>query len=155
MRSDDEKKVHPVLKVLGPLILVVGIIMFFGGAVALMTGDGIGFGFLPFFSIPVMFVGGVMTQFAYMGKMTKYMHKRMGPIQKDYVNYMLDGTKDHIKEIVHGKETSKPCAFCGDMNDVDAKFCDNCGKPLTKACRHCLEENEQDAKFCKSCGKAL
>ncbi len=155
MEKDDEKKHHPVLKVLGPIILMIGLIMFFGGALALMTGGGMGFGFIPFFSIPVMFVGGVMTQFAYMGKMTKYMHKRMGPIQKDYVNYMLDGTKDQIKDIVHGSPSSKKCVHCGDSNPLDAKFCDHCGKPLTKACRNCLEENEQDAKYCKSCGKSL
>lgn len=46
---------------------------------------------------------------------------------------------------------------CGNVNDSDAKFCDECGKPRStkKICPKCGEENDDDAKFCSECGEKL
>lgn len=55
-------------------------------------------------------------------------------------------------------QTKVKCQKCGDLNDVNAKFCDECGSPLTAVgdkinCPHCNAEISADAKFCKECGK--
>lgn len=49
------------------------------------------------------------------------------------------------------------CLKCNTVNEVDAKFCDQCGFSLqkTKACPACRELNDPNAKFCDNCGGAF
>lgn len=59
------------------------------------------------------------------------------------------------------------CKKCGASNNVDAKFCQNCGilledrdtvhenKPKNIFCPKCGAENNTDAKFCQNCGILL
>jgi predicted amidophosphoribosyltransferase len=44
------------------------------------------------------------------------------------------------------------CPYCNTVNDADAAFCANCGKPLRMgACPHCGSEIDLDADFCEVC----
>jgi predicted ATPase/class 3 adenylate cyclase len=47
------------------------------------------------------------------------------------------------------------CLNCSFINEDDAKFCQQCGKPLERVCPYCKTHNSLDAKFCKNCGKRL
>jgi class 3 adenylate cyclase/tetratricopeptide (TPR) repeat protein len=47
------------------------------------------------------------------------------------------------------------CLNCSFINQDDAKFCQQCGKPLERVCPYCKTHNSLDAKFCKNCGKYL
>lgn len=53
---------------------------------------------------------------------------------------------------------------CGCVNEQEARFCINCGKPLpkpdeqgdtTRVCPSCGIDVEQEARFCCGCGKSL
>ncbi|HSD85598.1 MAG TPA: ABC transporter substrate-binding protein, partial [Anaerolineae bacterium] len=47
------------------------------------------------------------------------------------------------------------CPNCSHDNQVDARFCQNCGQPLERACSNCGTSNATDARFCKQCGATL
>jgi len=50
----------------------------------------------------------------------------------------------------------KPCPYCGTINDADAMFCAQCGRPISKAaCPHCGSEIDPDADYCESCRRYI
>src|SRR5512135_3649660 len=44
------------------------------------------------------------------------------------------------------------CSNCGFLNDLDAEFCENCGRALPRVCVQCGTPLKPAAKFCKKCG---
>lgn len=61
-------------------------------------------------------------------------------------------TKDSISNVVQEikKAPTSKCPFCGDNNDTNATFCDNCGKQLNKTCPSCNFKNKVNAKYCSN-----
>lgn len=58
----------------------------------------------------------------------------------------------------NGGARQSECGECGDMNDSDAKFCNNCGEklgPTRVECRSCHTEVDSKAKFCPECGQNM
>lgn len=181
MDQNHEKKKR-VLRTLGPIVLGAGILCvviaiadFLGAGSRGMGGFGPMsmnmhgpkyFG-LFFLGAPLIFVGAIMCNFGYMRDVAKYASKEMAPVAKDTFNYMAAGTKEGVKNIasaihegVHGEQQSKGTYICPDCrasNDVDARFCKNCGKgiPQKRYCTRCGTENDRDARFCDSCGNSL
>src|SRR5262244_2269547 len=47
------------------------------------------------------------------------------------------------------------CPNCGHENNVEAKFCEQCGAPQTRVCAHCGSQVSSTAKFCSQCGRSL
>ena len=47
------------------------------------------------------------------------------------------------------------CSCCKSENDVEAKFCDQCGERLDCKCPGCGEINRSNARFCRKCGGRL
>lgn len=47
------------------------------------------------------------------------------------------------------------CPSCGTANDVNAKFCKNCGVALSRVCPQCGEKLDADSAFCDNCGRKL
>ncbi len=46
----------------------------------------------------------------------------------------------------------KPCPYCGAINDPEAMFCAQCGRPISKvSCPHCGAEMDPDADYCETC----
>ena len=170
------------LRVLGPIMLiaggtlsVIGFILFFLpfftdgdpnfiGMLFLILG-----GPLVVFSLPVTFMG-------YMGKIARYQASEIAPVGKDTFNYLVDGTQDSLKTASQaigtglgagigaglnspssGSQNKIRCHKCNELQDEDAKFCDNCGSAILKtiSCPQCNELNDPDAKFCDNCGVKL
>ncbi|MBB3206396.1 RNA polymerase subunit RPABC4/transcription elongation factor Spt4 [Rhodopirellula rubra] len=171
----EEEKINPghtqvrgVLRVVGPLILLVGILFTIVGLGSFFSSFG---GFEPpryfwcgFVGLPLMFVGAVMTQVAYVGAIARYHAGEIAPVGKDTFNYMAEGTQGGVKtmasalaaglsEGISGDKIG--CPQCGNANDRQAKFCDECGSSLSKSCSSCGEVNDGDAKFCDGCGTAF
>ena len=44
------------------------------------------------------------------------------------------------------------CPNCGNENENDSKFCDNCGTKLFCVCTSCGKELTVKSKFCPDCG---
>ncbi len=177
-----ERKIDPghagvrdTLRVVGPLIIliglgfvVVGLISFFS---AFGGGDPPSKFWCAFVGMPLLFVGGVMTSYGYMGKVMRYGAQETAPVIKDTFNYMAEGTSDGIKTVASalgqglregglvgggGSQTMVRCHKCNALVPDGAKFCSQCGQTLgkTKPCPSCQELNDPDAKFCDNCGHA-
>ena len=175
-----EKQIDPghgsirdVLRIVGPLVAVVGLIFIVIGLVSFFSAFG-GSGppkyfWCGFVGMPLLFVGGVMTSMGFMGKVARYQAQEMAPVAKDTFNYMAEGTKDGVRTMAGaigqglsrggfnlggGAQTKVRCHKCNALVDADAKFCDQCGQALgkSKACPSCNELNDPDAKFCDNCG---
>lgn len=172
----DEDRINPghqtarnVLRIVGPLTFAVGGIFMLVGLVSFFSAFAPGGGFPRLFwccfvGMPLMFVGMVMSNFGFMGTITRYQAGEIAPVGKDAFNYMADGTKDGVRTIATAiasglqQASSKgtlTCSACGHSNDDLARFCDQCGAVLSKDCPSCGERNDGDAKFCDGCGNRL
>ncbi len=176
MRHEAEKinpghtQLRKVLCVVGPLILAMGILLVIVGAIDIFTDpfSGFPFAFLIFAGMPMIFVGGVMTQFAFMGAVFRYVASETAPVGKDTFNYMAKGTQPGVRDITSairegltepqvGTINTIACSQCHHPNDADARFCDQCGNEMitNKRCTKCNNENDLDARFCDNCGNEL
>ena len=180
--SDDNRidpghrSLRDLFRVLGPVILGIAILLMIVAGVDFFRAFG---GSEPprlfwcfFLAVPMLFVGGVMVQFGYAGKVARYMAQEMAPVGKDTFNYVADGTQEGVKTVaaavgqglaqggaaLGGKPATKVrCHKCNALTEEGAKFCPQCGSPLgkTKPCTNCRELNDPDAKFCDHCGAAI
>jgi len=111
---------------------------------------------LIFIGFILIFIGLSCLGYAYMGKVARYTASEMAPVAKDTTNYMIDGTKEEIVDLVSKIKgnNQKSCPYCGDDNDFDAIFCDNCGRSLSVTCA-CGTVNQANSRYCKKCGKKI
>jgi hypothetical protein len=138
----------------GLLCMLIAFIDFFG---SIGSFDPPSLFWLFFIGMPLTFVGSVLLSYSYMGQVARYTSSQVAPVVKDTTNYLIDGTKDEIVDLVQGirgQQGKCKCPFCGDENDADAIYCDYCGKKLKKTCT-CGEVNAADSRFCKRCGRQL
>lgn len=106
----------------------------------------------------MIFGSFVCLGFAYMGKIARYETSELAPVAKDTTNYLIEGTKDQIvnlvKQVKGNPNTIVKCPYCGDDNDIDAVYCDHCGVKLRETCI-CGSENQPGSRYCKKCGREL
>lgn len=176
----NEKQINPghqsirnTMRVLGPIILGLGLLLIVIGAVSFFASFGSmeppKYFWCPFLGIPLLFVGAVMTSYGFLGKVMRYQAQEMAPVAKDTFNYMAEGTKEGIKTVAGavgqglaegglglggGGKTKVRCHKCNALAEPEAKFCSACGEALgkSKPCPQCSEVNDPDAKFCDNCG---
>lgn len=172
------EEVRAVLRVVGPavalvglLFIIVGIGSFFSFFSSFGTFGASGFPryiWCAFVGMPLMVIGLVISKFAFMGAIGRYMAGEVAPVGKDVVNYMAHGTQDAVREVAAaigeglrsspaGERSALACPSCRADNEADASFCKSCGAPLgkLKPCPNCGQENDVDARFCNNCGKAV
>jgi len=175
----EEEKIDPghgglrsVFRVLGPLLLLVGLLLVVIGMVSAFSSVG---SFEPpryfwcvFLGGPITFVGLVLCKLGYMGKVIRYVAGEIAPVGNDTFNYMANGTKDGVKVVasaigqglaagglgIGSQVTKVRCHKCNNLVEEGAKFCSRCGTALakTRPCPTCKELNDPDAKFCDNCG---
>lgn len=164
------EKIRSVLRVVGPAIAAVGLLLMVIGIGSFFSSFG-SFGppryfWCVFVGMPLLFVGGVISQFAFLGAVTRFTASEVAPVGKDATNYMVDGTKDAIRDmaaaigegITSGTQAraggTVRCSKCGDQNEASAKFCHACGNSLatTNRCKKCGDVNAATARFCDNCG---
>lgn len=163
-----------VLKIIGPCVAIMGLILALIGFGSFFTSFGSfeppRFFWCAFLGMPLLAVGGVISKFAFMGQVARYMANEIAPVGKDTFNYMADGTKDAVRDLASAvgdglreggaAASTSPevrCHKCNAINDSDANFCNGCGAALqkSKACGHCNELNDPDARFCDNCGQGI
>ena len=91
------------LRIVGPLVAVVGLIFIAIGLISFFTAFG-GHGqpryfWCGFVGMPLLFVGLVMTKFGYIGAVARYVAAESAPVAKDTINYMAEGTQGAVKTI--------------------------------------------------------
>ena len=155
------------LLAIGGILILIGMVSFF----AAFGGNGPPrYFWCAFLGMPIFFVGSVLTMFGFVGAVSRFSAGEMAPVAKDTFNYMAEGTQDGVKTLASAigqglrgdtsPGASAPgirCSKCNNTNDVEAKFCDECGFSLqkTKPCPSCAEVNDPDARFCDNCGHAF
>lgn len=150
LQTPEQKVTGNFLRKIGPLVFIAGLISVIIAAINFfMAFGGEGpprFFWLFFVGMPLMFVGGVMSQFGFLGTFTRFVAGETAPVAADTMNYMADETKVAVetvaksaaKGIVEGIEAGKTaetnfCAHCGTSVKADFQFCPKCGKPLVNA----------------------
>ena len=171
--SDKHKNTRKTLRVIGPVVLAVGVLFALVGFISFFSSFG---SFQPpryfwcaFVGLPLIGLGVAISKFAFMGAITRYMADEVLPVGKDAVNYMADGTQDAVRDIAsaigEGLSTKQHapekqfarCHKCNELNEVAAKYCKSCGTAQSKSltCSDCGELNDPDARFCDECGKEV
>jgi hypothetical protein len=145
LQTPQQKGARSFLRVLGPVILVAGLICTIGGMVSVFSSFGSfeppRYFWLCFIGLPLMFVGGVMSQFGFMGAVARYVAGEGAPVAADTINYVADETKGSVETVARaaakgivagieeGRATASFCPHCGNGVKADFKFCPKCGKP--------------------------
>lgn len=163
------------LRVLGPLVFVVGGLFMLVGVVDFFSSFG---SMRPptmfwccFVGMPLMGIGGALTKAGFAGKIVRYYSQELTPAATDTFNYAARETKDSIRDIADAigdglRGDHVPggapmlacrCPRCSHDNSPEARFCSQCGVALNQqiACPTCQAMNDPDAKFCDKCGKPL
>ncbi len=163
-------EVRSALRVLGPAIAGIGLLLTIIGLISFFAAFGGGgpprFFWCAFIGLPLLGAGLGISQFGYLGAISRYLAGEGTPVAKDMTNYMVEGTRDSIRDVAtalgEGFAAAKSthatrCQKCGATNDADARFCRACGSPVTtsKHCAKCGEENDSDARFCDHCGTPI
>jgi hypothetical protein len=140
--------VRTFLRVGGPILLVIGGLMTIAAIASFFSSFGSFSGppenfWMGFVGLPLIAIGGAMTQAGYVGPASRYVSGEVTPTIRDALGALGVGRPTLI------------CAACGEDNDADSRFCDGCGKPLGRACPSCAAQNDADARFCNACGNTL
>ncbi len=165
----NHKKKRGVLRVIGPVVLLLGITLTAIGFGTVILGDPFGHRWLaalPFLGMPLMFVGAVCSMMGFMGAVARYQAGEYAPVATDTFNYVAEGTEDGVRTVasaigegLRGEGGAEPlaCASCGAENEAGSRFCDQCGAafPAELRCPGCDVVNDPDARFCDSCGERL
>lgn len=140
------------LQVVGPVVLVAGILLSVVGFADFTSGFGAnaledespltGF-WLIFIGFPLINVGWTICKVAFLGEIARYGAAEIASPARETLRYVGLG------------KTEVTCITCGAANDPGSRFCDNCGRALTTVCPSCRHENEPGSNFCDACGQAL
>jgi hypothetical protein len=157
--------IRDTLRVVGPLLLGVGVIFMIVGGVDFFSELPPTLFWCFFVGMPLLFVGGVMTQYGYMGRVARYLSQEITPVATDTLNYAVGETKESVRDLAGavgeglglrksaGAAVHIRCQKCTHENEADAQFCSRCGAPMVRSvpCAKCGHPNEPDAKFCDHC----
>ncbi len=167
LHDSNHEQLRDTLRIVGPLVVGVGVVFAAIGIGNFFSSFG---SFEPpryfwcaFIGLPMIGVGGMICQFAYLGKIARYTAGEVAPVGKDVANYMVHGTKDAMREMagaigegLRGETVAIVCGACKTENDAGSNFCKGCGAAIAaKDCPGCGKSNDADAKFCSECGKTM
>ena len=154
-------QIRTIARILGPLLLVAGVIFsivgmvgtvrffveirsFFSATDAMEPFSGPPKYFWCFyFGLPLVGIGGGLTRVGYLGWFTRYVAGETAPVQKDTFNYLANGIRPGVKDLVQAVREG----LTEDSTDIAAankKFCPSCGQPADIA-----------SNFCSGCGQKL
>jgi len=140
------KEIRTLLRVIGPCILLVGLIFTIIGFASSLSSFG-SFGppryfWCVFIGMPLIFIGSVICMYAFMGALSRYTANEMTPVGKDVVNYMAEGTKDAIRDVAAAVSEGLQAGASSREAPI---IC----------CPKCHADNEAPANYCKVCGASL
>lgn len=153
------EKVKKYLKIIGPILIGVGLIFaiigfvdFFGSINS--WGQPTKFWCL-FLGIPLIGVGLMITLIAYQREVSRYMKNESAPIINETAEDIKPAVKTFASAVKSAKLDGCTCRECGAENEPDSNFCSECGAKLKIICPSCGEELNADSKFCDKCGYKL
>lgn len=103
LQSRQQTAIRKALRLGGLVILAIGgalTLIGFGSFFASFGSFGPPrFFWCAFLGMPLVFVGGAMTMFGFMGAAQRYVAGETAPVAKDVVNYMGENTQPGVKAI--------------------------------------------------------
>lgn len=155
MNNHENKK--KTLKVLGAIILVIGLIFTIIGFASFFSSFGHGFPryfWCSFVGLPFLGIGSGMLGIGYKREAMKYMKDESMPVYKEAYYDIKPEINDAINSFKN--QNDKICPICKTSNDEDAKYCKKCGTSLMdKYCEYCNSKLDSDATYCSNCGRRL
>jgi len=134
------RTIGPPLAGIGLLLMIVGLGSFFASMGSFAPPR---FFWCAFVGMPLLFVGLVLSLLGFQGAIFRYQAGEIAPVAKDTFNYLADGTQEGVRTVACAvgeglaagmgghKKTGNPCPKCRQPNDLDAKFCKQCGGALS------------------------
>ena len=170
--GESHQAIRNLLRVVGPLVLLVGVVFMAVGVVSFFSSFGSSspprFFWCCFVGMPLMFVGLVTSSAGFAGAVARYQANEIAPVGKDTFNYLADGTQDGVRTMANAVASGLAsgaagaadsdglvCHGCGAGNEAGSRFCDQCGEALEKTCPACGAVNDHAARFCDGCGTAV
>lgn len=103
LQTPKHKGARSLLRVAGPLIAAVGLVFLIIGMASFFSAFGSGGSprlfWCCFVGIPVLFVGGVMCLFGFMGAIARYTAAEQVPVATDAINDLAEGTQNAVKTV--------------------------------------------------------
>jgi ribosomal protein L40E len=178
LRGGPNEKVRATLRVVGPVVILAGILLILGGCGQqsaeekrrnaqskefmqgkrdihdIDRGPGAGF-FLIGAGMFAIFAGLGITSFAFQRALLRYQAGEYVPVVKEALQEVAPGLGRALGSTPG--TVSLRCTSCNADNPADANFCKNCGSrlPHPLVCQACGQGNDSDAKFCNKCGGPL
>lgn len=152
------RKIKLAFKILGPVILVAGVVFAIIGFADLASSmkemSGMPSKFWCFFvGFPLIAVGGALTTMGFRRELASYAMRESAPVFNDAGQIIKPGVSAIADAVKNSDKTV--CPSCGFENDKDSSFCKKCGTALSKKCPYCGADLDADAVFCDKCGKKL
>lgn len=168
-RHDQTRK---ILRTLGPSIALLGVVLTAVGLFSFFRSFGTfeppRYFWCAILGLPVLGVGLMISQFAYLGSFFRYFAQETTPVARDTFNELAEGTSPGVRtmaraaaagfsagltEAAHDPEGEATCPRCHTPNPPSNKYCSQCGAALgNKTCPDCGTSNEPTATFCGQCG---
>lgn len=112
-----QNSIRAALRIAGPVIFIAGLLCAIIAGVSFFGSFGSfempHYFWLGFVGLPLMFVGGVLCQFGFMGAIFRFVAGESAPVASDTVNYMAGETKRAV-------ETVAKAAAKGVVEGIDA-----------------------------------
>lgn len=159
MDNNNHEETKKKLKIIGSIILGVGITLSAIGLISFFSAFGSGdfpkLFFLVFPGFPMIGIGASMLSFAFKREIMRYSKNESVPV----INEAIEEVGPKVKKVVSGEkpesEKVKKCPSCGAENSDKNKFCPECGAALDKVCPKCGNKVGASDKFCPNCGTKL
>lgn len=161
------KRIRLVLRVLGPALLVIGILLLISGLRTSFGGRGpSGQIWQVFVGLPLIPIGIVMTGAGFAGVIARYQAQEIAPVAVDTINHSGSAARPGISAIAgairdglrgEGWHDERRCCACSAHITSDARFCSQCGSEVktVRVCESCGLHSGTDARFCSGCGQSL
>lgn len=103
LQTPQQSRIRRTLRRAGLAILALGALLTLIGVGSFFASFG-SFGpprffWCAFVGMPLLFVGGAMTMFGFLGAMQRYVAGESAPVAKDVVNYMGENIQPGVKSI--------------------------------------------------------
>ena len=103
LQTPQHKRTRSFLRVVGPIVAVVGLMFLIIGMVSFFSSLG-GPGLAPYFwccfvGMPLLFVGLLMCMIGYMGAMARYAAAEQVPVAIDALDDLAEGTQGAVKTL--------------------------------------------------------
>jgi hypothetical protein len=103
LQTQKHKGKRTILRVAGPLVAAIGLLFTIIGVVSFFSAFGGGgsprFFWCCFVGMPLLFVGGVMCMFGFMGAVARYTAAEQVPVATDAISDIAEGTQGAVKTV--------------------------------------------------------